>query len=168
MLYEFKSIRKTFNYVTDGYAVFVSYPSNQVNSALAGETTSTVQDSANGVKELIFSDTEDFYNQLATSLQSKQAVNITTPYTSYSDFPPRMKQIFKSDTFKSSATDAGTQTALLQAITAHSDQHPTLATCAADSLLWLLPAQPAAVPPLPVVARGLPLPEEQEPTHPPA
>ena len=49
------------------------------------------------VKGLVFSDTNEFYKELATALKSGEPVHIITDYTSYDDFPPRLKQIFKPD-----------------------------------------------------------------------
>ncbi len=49
------------------------------------------------VKELVFSDTDQFYKELTAAVKSGEPVNIITDYTSYSDFPPRLKQIFKLD-----------------------------------------------------------------------
>lgn len=49
------------------------------------------------VKEIVFSDTDQFYKELTVAVKSGEAVNIITEYTSYSDFPPRLKKIFKID-----------------------------------------------------------------------
>ncbi len=49
------------------------------------------------VKGLVFSDTDEFYKELTTALKSGEPVHIITDYTSYDDFPPRLKQIFKPD-----------------------------------------------------------------------
>jgi hypothetical protein len=54
-------------------------------------------DKGSSVKELAFSDTDQFYKELTDALKSGEPVNIITDYTSYDDFPPRLKQIFKLD-----------------------------------------------------------------------
>jgi hypothetical protein len=47
----------------------------------------------NNQKEILFSDTDHFYQELITACQSGAAVHIITHYTRYSDLPPRLKQI---------------------------------------------------------------------------
>ena len=49
------------------------------------------------VKEIVFSDTDQFYQELTVAVKSGEPVNIITDYTTYSDFPPRLKKIFKID-----------------------------------------------------------------------
>lgn len=47
------------------------------------------------VKQLYFSDTEEFYKELAQAWKSGNKVSVITNYTDYSDFPPRLKEIFE-------------------------------------------------------------------------
>lgn len=49
------------------------------------------------VKKLVFSDTDQFYQELTTAVKSGDPVNIITGYTNYDDFPARLKKIFKLD-----------------------------------------------------------------------
>lgn len=51
----------------------------------------------NGVKTLFFSDTNQFYQELTEALRSKEAIQISTRYKSYDDFPPKLKEIIEID-----------------------------------------------------------------------
>jgi hypothetical protein len=48
-------------------------------------------------KRLEFSDTDEFYDTLYKALKSDEAIEIVTNYTRYSQFPQRLKSIFKMD-----------------------------------------------------------------------
>jgi hypothetical protein len=73
------------------------------NSKILGENNKYVSLATEAVnkdsllKGLVFSDTDEFYKELTTALKSGEPVQIITDYTSYDDFPPRLKQIFKPD-----------------------------------------------------------------------
>lgn len=73
------------------------------NSKILGEDNKYVSlateavNKDNLVKGWVFSDTDEFYKELTTALKSGEPVHIITDYTSYDDFPPRLKQIFKPD-----------------------------------------------------------------------
>jgi len=52
-------------------------------------------------KRLEFSDTDEFYDMLYKALKSDEAIEIITNYTRYSQFPQRLKNIFKMDSSSS-------------------------------------------------------------------
>lgn len=49
-------------------------------------------------KVLNFSDTEAFYQELSEALKSGQPLDIKTPFKSYEEFPPRLKEVFELQT----------------------------------------------------------------------
>ena len=51
----------------------------------------------NSVRKLDFSDTEEFYKELAKNWKSGKPINVVTNYTDYADFPARLKEIFQPD-----------------------------------------------------------------------
>jgi hypothetical protein len=75
----------------------------QVNPAQAApisplnSTISATLSSDSEVYNLVFSDTNKFYQELADALKSNKEVQISTNSKSYADLPPRLKKIFEID-----------------------------------------------------------------------
>jgi hypothetical protein len=77
-------------------------------------TSTTVISQVNGSADgeaLTFSDTEEFYQELSGALKSGRPIDIKTPFNSYDEFPPRLKEVFELQKPRRSPTFPGMATA---------------------------------------------------------